>query len=155
MLLLLALFLAPCGPDSVACTCIQRPEPRTIEDVREALSSADALFAGYVLHTRYRRDSTWVRTTKGDSTWFRSTTLVATVTLEQSWKGQLRDTLQVETAAQTTACGASLRTGEHYLIDAGRLSDSVFATSKCGWTRPLSEAVKLQALLQQAAAKWR
>jgi hypothetical protein len=154
MLLLSASFLVSCSSESVpACTCIQRPEPHTVEDVREALVFVDALFAGKVLDTRYRRDSVRVLTTKGDSAWFRSTTVVATFALEQSWKGRFNDTVTVETAAQTTACGVSLRKGEYYLIDGSRLGDSVFTTSKCGWTRPISHAARLQILLDQAAAR--
>jgi hypothetical protein len=151
MFLLLSLFLAPCSSFAVfACTCIQRPDPQTVAEARRALAATDAVFAGRVLHTRYRRDSTRVQTIEGDSTWFRSTTLVATMALEKIWKGQVRDTVQVETAAQTTACGAGLEDGERYLIDAGPISESVYVTSKCGWTRPLSQAAKLQALLRRA-----
>lgn len=153
MLLVLSLVLAPCNPFTVfACTCIQRPDPHTVAQARRALTATDVVFAGRVLHTSYRRDSTRVLTIKGDSTWFRSTTLVATMALEKVWKGQARDTVQVETDAQTTACGASLESGEQYLIDANQISDSVFSTSKCGWTRPLSQAAELQVLLRRATS---
>jgi hypothetical protein len=149
MLLLFSLFLVPCAPSELACTCIQRPEPHTVAEARASLAGTAVVFTGHVLHTGYRHDSTRVVTTEGDSVWFRSTTLIATMALEKVWKGQARDTVRVETEAQTTACGASLQSGEEYLIDAAPVSDSVFTTSKCGWTRPLSRAAKLQALLRR------
>jgi hypothetical protein len=150
MLFLLTLLTASCSsPLSGACSCIQRPEPRYVADVRQALESMDALFAGRVVETTYRPDSVRVGTAQGDSSWFRSTTLVATFAVEERWKGTPPDTVQVETDEQTTACGARLLVHGRYLIEATLITGSVFATSKCGWTRPLAHAAELRALLHQ------
>ena len=151
MLLLFSLLLFPCSPIAgLACTCIQRPEPHSAGEARSALAAVEELFAGQVVHITYRRDSTRVRPVTGDSFWFRSTTWVATLAVEKLWLGLAGYTFQVETAAKTTMCGASLRTGEHYLIDAYHAARSVFITGKCGWTRPLAQAARLQDFVNQA-----
>jgi hypothetical protein len=153
MLVLLIVLLTPCSPRrGLACTCLQRPEPHTIAEARAALASTDAVFAGRVLRTTLRRDSSSIVSADGDSTWFRYATVVATLAVRQVWKGEVPDTVQVETASQTTMCGADLRAGENYVIDADRIGRSIFATSKCGWTRPLSQAGELEALLRRVAA---
>jgi hypothetical protein len=87
MFFLLSLVLAPCNSFTApACTCIQRLDPHTVTQARRALAATDVVFAGRVLHTSYRRHSTRVLTTKGDSTWFRSATLVAAMALEKVWR---------------------------------------------------------------------
>jgi hypothetical protein len=73
--------------------------------------------------------------------------------VKEVWKGRVHDTVQVETAAETSACGASLRENEHYLIAADYISETVVATNKCAWTRPLARGAKLRALLDQAVVR--
>ena len=151
LLLLLSLASAPCKPAAdLSCTCVPRTDPRTVAETRRDLPAMGVVFTGRVLHTRSRRDSIRVKSAEGDSTWFRIWTVLATVANEMVWKGPIPDTVQVETNLETAACGAGLREGERYLISAGRVSPSVLITSKCGWTRPLSEATELLALLREA-----
>jgi hypothetical protein len=150
MLFVVALFLQTCSaPGWMVCTCIQRSEPRTVLEARAALASTDAVFSGEVLRTTLRRDSTRAATVRGDSVWFRYETLVATMAVREVWRGQVPDTVDVETPAQTTMCGADLEAGR-YLIDGERSGEATFVTSKCGWTRPLSRARDLLALLRLA-----
>ena len=150
MLVVFALLFQPCGPLArTACTCLQRSEPRTVSEARAALDAADAVFSGEVVRTTLRRDSTRAATIRGDSAWFRYETLVATIAVREVWKGGVADTVQVETPVQTTMCGADLEGGA-YLIDGERTGASTFVTTKCSWTRPLSEARALQALLRRA-----
>jgi hypothetical protein len=153
-MLQLLILLMSCSPGAeLVCTCIPGPEPRTLTEARAALAAHSVLFAGRVIRTSFRRDSTHVLDVeKGDSLWLRYTTLVATVTPQRVWKGQVQDTIQVETDAQTTMCGASFRVGEQYLIDANPIDQSTLRTDKCRWTRPLAEAKELVKLLQRTGA---
>jgi hypothetical protein len=152
MLQLLILLAARCSPGAeLACTCIPGPKPRTPSEARAAVAAKSVLFAGQVIATSYRWDSTRVLDTeKGDSIWFRYTSLVAKVTPQRVWKGHVQDTVQVETDASTTMCGASLRTGEQYLIDANPIEGSrSLWTDKCRWTTPLRETDELVRILQR------
>jgi hypothetical protein len=149
---LLILLLTNCSSSAeLACTCVPGPKPRTSTEERAALAGKSLLFAGQVVATSYRRDSTRVLDVeKGDSIWFRYTNVVATVIPLTVWKGRVRDTVHVETDAQTTMCGASLDLGEQYLIDASPIDGSTsLYTDKCRWTRPLSEADELVKVLQR------
>jgi Tissue inhibitor of metalloproteinase len=152
MFQLLILLLIRCSPSAeVSCTCVIGQKPRTTNETRAAIAAKSVLFTGQVVATSFRRDSTRVLDVeKGDSIWFRSTRLVAMVTPLTVWKGHLQDTVQVETDAQTTMCGASLSMGEQYLIDAQAVDGStVLWTDKCRWTRPLSETDELVKVLRQ------
>jgi hypothetical protein len=150
MFLLLTLLAAPCGGTVAACTCIPGGQPHTVSEARAAIAGREVLFSGLVLATSFRRDSMRLRNTQGDSVWWQSWTVVATMIPEEIWKGKLTDTVQVETDAQTTACGASLARGYRYLIDASRQGKSGLYTDKCRWTRPRSLTDSLQVLLRQA-----
>jgi lysophospholipase L1-like esterase len=150
MFVLLTLLTAPCGGTVAACTCIPGGQPHTVSEARAAIGEREVLFSGLVLATSFRRDSVRLRNTQGDSVWWRSSTVVATMIPEEIWKGKLGDTIQVETDAQTTACGASLARGYRYFIDATRQGKSGLYTDKCRWTRPHSLTDSLQVLLRQA-----
>jgi hypothetical protein len=152
MFQLLIPLLTSCSPSpALACTCIPGPKPRTSAEARAAIAAKNVLFAGQVVATSSRRDSTRVLDVqKGDSIWFRYTSLLATVIPLRVWKGTVQDTVQVETDAYTTMCGASLRTGEQYLIDADSIDGSASLwTDKCRWTRPLSETDELVKILKR------
>jgi lysophospholipase L1-like esterase len=150
MFILLALLTAPCGGIVAACTCVPGGQPHTVAEARAAIGEREVLFSGLVVSTTSRRDSLRIRTAEGDSVWWRSWTVVATMIPEEIWKGKLPDTVEVETEAQTSACGASLEQGYRYLIDAGREQESILVTDKCRWTRPHSLTDSLQVLLRQA-----
>ena len=150
MLLLLSLAFAPGKPPTdLACTCTRGAEPHTVAEARRVLALMDVVFTGRVLHTSFGSDSIHELTMDGDSVWFRSSTLIATMAVGKVFKGEIPDTVRVETHVETSACGASLEKGERYLISGSPISRSVVATSKCGWTRPLSQAGRLLALLRR------
>ena len=150
MFLLLTLLAAPCGGPTSACTCVPGAQPHTVSEARAAIAKKQLLFSGLVVSSNSRRDSVRLQTADGDSVWYRSWTMVATMIPEEIWKGKLADTIQVETDAQPTACGASLARGYRYLIDASRQGKSGLYTDKCRWTRPHSLTDSLQVLLRQA-----
>jgi lysophospholipase L1-like esterase len=150
-LLMTLLTAAPCRSPTPACTCVPGGQPHTVSEARAAIAERDALFSGLVVSTSFRHDSIRVQSTRGDSIWWRSRTVIATIIPEEIWKGKLADTVQVETDAQTTACGASLARGYRYLIDASRQEKSGLYTDKCRWTRPRSLTDSLQVLLRQAS----
>jgi lysophospholipase L1-like esterase len=150
MFLSLILMAAPCGLPASACTCVPGGQPHTVSEARAALAKRDVLFSGLVVSTTSRRDSVRLQTTQGDSVWYRSRILIATMIPEEIWQGKLADTVQVETDAQTTACGASLARGYRYFIDATRQGKSGLYTDKCRWTRPHSMTDSLQVLLRRA-----
>lgn len=153
MLLLLNLLVAPCKPlTNHACTCLLGADPETVAETRQRLAEIDVVFAGRVLHTRYGRDSTRVLSGDGTAFWFPSNVLVATMAVEEVWKGPVADTVQVETNVETSACGARLQVDESYLISASLVDESLI-TSKCSWTRPLLKANRLQALLRRATSR--
>jgi hypothetical protein len=124
--------------------CSGRPAAHRSE-ARAAIAEREVLFSGLVVSTSFRHDSIRVQSTRGDSIWWRSRTVIATMTPEEIWKGKLADTVQVETEAQTSACGAGLARGYRYLIDASRQGKSGLYTDKCRWTRPRSLNDSLQA----------
>lgn len=59
--------------------------------------------------------------------------------VSEVWKGPKRETLEITTQSQESACGYSFSKGRDYLVDAtGKMSVSL-----CSETRPLSEASEL------------
>jgi hypothetical protein len=58
-------------------------------------------------------------------------------------RGDVPEPALVLTAAQEESCGFDFRAGTRYLIVAYRLDDGRLAVTKCGLTRPLSEAAGL------------
>lgn len=101
----------------------------------------------------FRDDSVPTPNVAGRTGWFRYSTLVATVTVGRVWKGALPDTVRVETPASTTMCGADLRVGLEYLIDADLVAGPLFYTTKCSWTRRWHERDPLGALLDAASER--
>jgi len=59
--------------------------------------------------------------------------------VSEVWKGPTRETLELTTQSQGSACGYSFSEGRKYLVDAtGKMSISL-----CSETKPLSEASEL------------
>lgn len=142
---MLAALAVRCIPAfAPACTCIPRPVPATRAEARGALRSVEILLAGRVLNTAVRRDSA----PDAGGRWFRYVMLVALVEVTRVWKGEVGDTVEVETPQATEACGAELTAGLVYLVD-GRREAGYIGTTKCGWTRPLEDARPLLALLRR------
>jgi hypothetical protein len=128
------------------CTCVLPPEqPRTVAEARAALDSKDVLFEGHVLTIERRQDSVMV----GTRTWT-VRVIVARMAVRRVWKGDVPDTIVVETAEETTMCGAELERGKQYLVDAYRDAAGKLGTGKCGWTQPFGQARSLRRLLRDA-----
>ncbi len=67
--------------------------------------------------------------------------------VSETWKGTERETLELTTQSQGTACGYSFSEGREYLVDAtGKMSVSL-----CSETKPLSEASELVEALGNGA----
>lgn len=132
---------------SRSCTCIRGAEPQTAAEMRLTLSDLDWLFTGRVLSTTWGRDSSRVTSASGDTTWFRFHTVVATLSVDSVWKGNVGERVQVKTDAESSMCGAELEVGKRYLVDGKLEPDGSIWTTSCSWTRSFQSATQFMHLL--------
>ena len=121
----LLLLLPDCAS---ACSCMGVP-------IQRYISSSDAVFSGEVVDLQ-----------KGASA-SRMFGPSDTVTLRASevWKGPQRETLEVSTPSQGSACGYAFEEGQEYLVYAYGKQD--LKVDACGGTTHLSKADEDLALL--------
>ena len=129
--LLVATVLALCGRTSApgACTCVPGPPLTNRSLVREAASRYQAVLEGTIVNVqsvRAPRDSA-----AGE---FPLDEAVATIRVARSWRGRRTDTVVVRTPLYTTACGLGFRTGDHYLLFASQVNETLYADN-CGPSR--------------------
>jgi len=126
-LALMSLSLLVLLPDCAsACSCAYfggSPQQRA----ERMLDKSSAVFAGKVVDIK--------RNQKGpfggvDKVSFR---------VSEAWKGTERETLELTTQSQGSACGYSFSEGQKYLVDA----TSKMSVDICSETKPLSEASEL------------
>ena len=133
-----AVFLIPdCAS---ACTCAIESNPK--ERVELAVSDSEAVFSGEVVDFEEGADST---TIFGP---------IETVSFRVSevWKGPQRETLEVSTPTQGSACGYAFKEGQEYLVYAYTGKQGL-ETSLCSQNKPLSKAEADLALLGNRSEK--
>jgi hypothetical protein len=123
-------------PDcAFACTCAWTARSAIPEQERaeRALDRATAVFAGEAVDFE-----------KGGKMWGPVPSTTVSFRVSEVWKGPERETLEVNTPSQGSACGFRFSEGQKYLVYAEGKRLSV---DSCGETTPLSEAsADLQAL---------
>jgi|GEM_PF-1368678 len=116
-----------------ACDCPEPPPPE------EAIADADAVFAGEVVETRLVGGEH-----DGD--------LFARIAVEDVWKGEVTETVEVRTAPHTATCGYHFSEGGRELVYAGVDDEGGFTTSLCSRTTPLDSAEEDLAALGEGDA---
>lgn len=117
----LALALAVVPDTASACSC-EMPSPPS-----EALADADAVFLGEVVDLR--RDGAEVT---GD--------LIARIAVEEVWKGEVAEVVEVRTALDGATCGYSFTAGGRDLVYARHSDDGGFSTNLCTRSAPADAA---------------
>ena len=130
-------FLVPDCASACTCTSASSNGQRGIES---ELSSSEAVFSGEVVGFE-----------KGSSIAAPWPTEAVSFQVSQVWKGPERETLEVSTATQESACGYVFEEGREYLIYANGRQD--LEVDLCSRTRPLSEAGADLALLGNSGEK--
>jgi hypothetical protein len=122
---LLVVGLVALLPDCAStCTCAMFPGSQR-ERAEHELAESTAVFAGEVLDLE-----------KGDKIWGGVPSTTVSFRVSEVWKGPKRETLEVSTPSQGSACGYRLSEGQKYLVYAtGRM-----VVDSCGETTPLSKA---------------
>lgn len=118
-LALAAVILVP-GPAS-ACSCVEPPPPA------EALEDADAVFLGEVVETR-------VVGGEFDGE------LIARITVEEIWKGEVTELVDVRTQPDSAMCGYHFTAGGRDLIYAQSGDADDYTTGLCTRTAPADSA---------------
>jgi len=123
-------------PDcAFACSCAIFGNQK--EMVESGLSSSDAVFSGEVVDfEKSPSDTTMMEGTMFTIMSPRPAT--ATLRVSDVWKGPERETLEVSTSSQETACGVPFEEGREYLVYA--YGEQGLETDLCSQTKPLSEA---------------
>ena len=123
-------------PDcAFACSCAIFGNQK--EMVESGLSSSDAVFSGEVVDfEKSPSDTTMMEGTMFTIMSPRPAT--ATLRVSDVWKGPERETLEVSTSSQETACGVPFEEGREYLVYA--YGGQGLETDLCSQTKPLSEA---------------
>jgi hypothetical protein len=98
------------------------------EIVKSELSSSEAVFSGEVVDFE-KEASTAASLPPTETVSFR---------VSEVWKGPERETLEVSTVTQETACGYPFKGGREYLVYA--YGGQRLEVDNCGQTKPLSEA---------------
>ena len=123
-----AVFLLPdCAS---ACSCAVPPGSQK-ERVEFAVSDSEAVFSGEVVDFEEGADSTPIFGP------------IETVSFRVSevWKGPQRETLEVSTPTQGSACGYAFKEGQEYLVYANRYTGNQgLEVDYCNGTRRLAEA---------------
>jgi hypothetical protein len=123
---LLVVGLVALFPDCAsACTCAVLPGSQQ-ERAERALAGSTAVFAREVVDVE-----------KESATETHPGTSTVTLRVSEVWKGPERETLEVTTSGQETACGYPFSEGQKYLVNAEGRRMSVNA---CGETTLLSKA---------------
>ena len=118
-------FLLP--PDCAsACTC-SSASLNGQKGPESELSSSEAVFSGEVVDFE-----------KGSSNPAPWPTETVSFRVSEVWKGSERETLEVSTPTQGSACGYAFKEGREYLVYAYGKQD--LETDGCSRTKPLSEA---------------
>lgn len=118
---LLVALLAP--RDAAACSCM-RP---TFEDAR---SSSAAIFEGRVDE---------ITTVEGDEVRVR-------FHVTQAWRGVEHESVEIQTASNSAACGFPFEAGQHYLVYAGQREQTLMV-SLCSRTARMDDASEDRQLL--------
>ena len=118
-------------PDcAFACSCAILGNQKEI--VESGLSSSDAVFSGEVVDFEKSPLPTTMITVMSPRP------ATATLRVSEVWKGPERETLEVSTSSQETACGVPFEEGREYLVYA--YGEQGLETDLCSQTKPLSEA---------------
>ena len=132
-----AVFLIP---DCVsACSCSIPGSQK--ERVEFAVSDSEAVFSGEVVAFEKGADSTMFGPTETVS--FR---------VSEVWKGAQRETLEVSTPTQGSACGYAFKEGQEHLVYAYTGKQGL-QTDLCSQNKPLSKAEADLALLGNSSEK--
>jgi hypothetical protein len=134
-----AVFLLPdCAS---ACSCAVPPGSQK-ERVEFAVSDSEAVFSGEVVDFEEGADSTPIFGP------------IETVSFRVSevWKGPQRETLEVSTPTQGSACGYAFKEGQEYLVYAYTGKQGL-QTDLCSQNKPLSEAGADLAVLGDGSEK--
>jgi hypothetical protein len=114
-------FMAIAPRPAAACSCAEPPPPN------EALADSDAVFMGEVVETR----------TVGDGP---TGELIARMAVEEVWKGDVTETVEVRTGPDSAMCGYHFTSGSRDLIYAGQRDDGSFTTHLCTRSAPVEHA---------------
>ena len=127
--LLIAIFMAVVFLGSAqtasACSCLA-PEPGVSlkTQVREAKSSATAIFTGKVVSMRFSDEKT-------DG---KPVTMYAKIAVTHSWKGPVTAFIEVETANICCLCGYTFEDGKSYIIYSNSTEPTSLSVSSCSRT---------------------
>ena len=119
----LLLLLPDCAS---ACTCAAfggSPQQRA----ERMLDKSEAVFAGKVVDIKRNQKGPFGGVEK------------VSFRVSEVWKGPKRETVELTTQSQGSACGYSFSEGQKYLVDA----TSKMSVDICSETKPLSEASEL------------
>jgi hypothetical protein len=122
-----------------ACSCAIESNPK--ERVEFAVSDSEAVFSGEVVDFEKGADSTMFGPTETVS--FR---------VSEVWKGPQRETLEVSTPTQGSACGYAFKEGQEYLVFAYTGKQGL-ETDLCSSNKPLAKAEADLALLGNGGEK--
>jgi hypothetical protein len=123
-----------------ACTCGALPAGSQNETVERALSDSEAVFSGEVVDFE-----------KGADSMFGPTETIS-FRVSEVWKGPQRETLEVSTPTQGSACGYAFKEGQEYLVYAYTGKQGL-ETDSCSSNKPLSKADEDLALLGNSGEK--
>ena len=121
-----------------ACSCAIESNPK--ERVEFAVSDSEAVFSGEVVDFE-----------KGPDSMFGPTETVS-FRVSEVWKGPQRETLEVSTPTQGSACGYAFKEGQEYLVYA-YTGQQGLETDLCSSNKPLSKADEDLALLGNSSEK--
>ena len=121
-----------------ACSCAIESNPK--ERVEFAVSDSEAVFSGEVVDFE-----------KGADSMFGPTETVS-FRVSEVWKGPPRETLEVSTPTQGSACGYAFKEGQEYLVYAYSGKQGL-ETDLCSSNKPLSKADEDLALLGNSSEK--
>jgi hypothetical protein len=121
-------------PVAEACTCVGPI------NTCGALTEAASVFEATVHSMELARVSTTGALASGAASWSTLSNNVRVVTLRdvKAWRGA--SSTRIITAPDGAACGYEFEIGRRYLIVAIRATDGQLVVSRCGLTRPVSEA---------------
>ena len=122
-----------------ACTCMSASSNGQ-KEIESELSSSEAVFSGEVVGFE-----------KGASIAAPWPTETVSFRVSEVWKGPERETLEVSTATQGSACGYAFKEGREYLVYA--YGKQGLEVDLCSRTKPLSEAGADLALLGNGSEK--
>ena len=133
------------APTADACTCVRSPDNCT------EIGTADAVFEATVEATELAPRSAAtspeaLAAGAASQSLFSNDLRVITFRDVKAWRGQPQTT--VVTASDGASCGYEFRAGTRYLVVAQRLPDGRLSVSRCGLTRPLSQATQLVEYIQ-------